>query len=105
MTDYPPLHGPSRPEWTCVVCAEPWPCLVRKRQLRELCQGDVRALVRYLGPYLSVARTEIEGATADEVTERFVGWCGRPLAVWVVTERRRQPPGRFAPEPDCGRTS
>jgi hypothetical protein len=79
MGDFPPLHGPARPAWTCLACGEPWPCPVRKRQLKELCRCDVRLLVNYMTPYLRDARVEIVDLNLAEITELFVGWCRRPL--------------------------
>ncbi|MFC8850917.1 MULTISPECIES: hypothetical protein [unclassified Micromonospora] len=64
MTDYPALHGPSRPDWNCLVCGGPWPCLARKRQLKELCQCNIRTLVRYLTSYLPDAQAEMESTRA-----------------------------------------
>lgn len=73
------MHGPSRPDWNCLVCAEPWPCPTRKRQLKDLCHCNIRVLVNYMAPYLRDAHREIDGLSAAEITERFVGWCSRPL--------------------------
>ncbi|MEU1751832.1 hypothetical protein ABZ436_04095 [Micromonospora matsumotoense] len=92
MTDYPAIHGPSRPDWNCLVCGEPWPCLVRKRQLKELCQCNIRTLMHYMSPYLNDARQDIDGMGAAEITERFVGWCSRPLEVWASPEHGSTPP-------------
>ncbi|MCX4471944.1 hypothetical protein OOK41_16790 [Micromonospora sp. NBC_01655] len=89
MTDYPALHGPSRPDWNCLVCGDPWPCLTRRRQLKELCQCNVRTLVRYMTSYLRDAHQEIGGMGTAEITERFLGWCSRPLEMWVDQERNR----------------
>ncbi|MFI1197085.1 hypothetical protein ACH4T9_28045 [Micromonospora sp. NPDC020750] len=86
MADYPAIHGPSRPDWNCLVCGAPWPCLTRKRQLKELCQCNIRTLVRYMTAYLPDAHTEITGMSTTDITERFVGWCGRPLEMWAVQE-------------------
>ncbi|WP_405095215.1 hypothetical protein [Micromonospora sp. NBC_01412] len=91
MADYPALHGPSRPDWNCLVCGAPWPCLTRKRQLKELCQCNIRTLVRYMTSYLPDAHTEITGMSTTDITERIVGWCGRPLEMWAVQEH---PPTR-----------
>ncbi|GGL97725.1 hypothetical protein [Micromonospora yangpuensis] len=56
---------------------------MRKRQLKELCRCDVRVLRNYLAPYLADARTELVGLTAEEIVDRFLGWCSRPLNVPV----------------------
>ncbi|MGC4806806.1 hypothetical protein [Micromonospora sp. DT233] len=86
MTDYPALHGPSRPGWRCIACDAPWPCPTRKHQLRELCQGNLPALVRYLSAYLSDAQQEISDATTADLTDRFLGWCARPPDPTAVQE-------------------
>ncbi|MGW1062380.1 hypothetical protein [Micromonospora rubida] len=79
MNDYPAMHGPSRPDWNCLACGEPWPCITRKRQLKDLCHSNIRVLVNYMSPYLRDAHREIGGMSTAEITERFVGWCSRPL--------------------------
>ncbi|MEU3454178.1 hypothetical protein ABZ671_11315 [Micromonospora sp. NPDC006766] len=81
------VRCPSRPDWNCLACGEPWPCLTRRRQLKELCQCNVRALVNYMSSYLRDAHQEIEGMSTVEITERFVGWCNRPLGMWLVQKR------------------
>ncbi|MGY3518260.1 hypothetical protein ACVMYR_18375 [Micromonospora sp. PTRAS2] len=92
MTDYPALHGPSRPDWNCLVCGEPWPCLTRKRQLKELCRCNVRTLVRYLTSYLPDAQAEITGLSSADIAGLIVGWCARPLEMWAVEENTRAAP-------------
>ncbi|MEU8190835.1 hypothetical protein [Micromonospora sp. WMMD712] len=94
MTDYPALHGPSRPDWNCLVCGDPWPCLTRKRQLKELCRCNVRTLVRYLTSYLPDAHAEITGMSSADITDRIVGWCARPLEMWAAEEGTRAVPDR-----------
>jgi hypothetical protein len=84
MGDYPALHGPSRPGWNCLACGEPWPCPTRKRQLKELCHCNIRTLTRYMSEYLRDARTEITSLSPAEISERFVGWCARPLGAWAA---------------------
>ncbi|MBM0239593.1 hypothetical protein JNW88_25055 [Micromonospora sp. ATA32] len=59
---------------------------MRKRQLKELCRCDVRLLRNYMTPYLRDARTEITDLSPDEITERFTGWCARPLGRWTTDE-------------------
>lgn len=75
---YPPLHAPARPEWSCLACAEPWPCRTRRGQLRELFQDNLPALVSYLIKYLTEAVAELDHLGTAEIMERFVGWCARP---------------------------
>ncbi|SCF11220.1 hypothetical protein GA0070558_12922 [Micromonospora haikouensis] len=87
MADCPAPHSPSRPDWNCRACGEPWPCLTRKRQLKELCHCNIRTLTRYMSDYLRDAREEIVGVSTAEITERFVGWCARPLGSWAAPER------------------
>ena len=91
---HPALHGPSRPGWICVACGDPWPCLTRKRQLRELFEGSVAAhLMRYMSPYLADAVRDLDGLSTTEVTDRIVGWCGEapPTDRRHVTKRNRGP--------------
>ncbi|MER7164750.1 hypothetical protein ABT336_01555 [Micromonospora sp. NPDC000207] len=33
----------------------------------------------YLAPYLADARTELTGLTPEQIVDRFLGWCSRPL--------------------------
>ncbi|WP_405096710.1 hypothetical protein [Micromonospora sp. NBC_01412] len=108
MTDYPAIHGPSRPDWNCLVCGDPWPCLTRKRQLKDLCQCNIRTLVRYMTAYLPDAHKEITGMSTAEITERIVGWCGRPLEMWAVQEHPADPKDqdrqqRYLPNQKAGR--
>jgi hypothetical protein len=88
MPDYPPIHAPARPDWLCVTCGDPWPCPVRKRQLRELFQDNIPGLVGNMSQYLTDATGDLGRLSVIEVTERFVGWCGRPLGA-----RYRRPEG------------
>ncbi|MEV4627028.1 hypothetical protein AB0J90_12140 [Micromonospora sp. NPDC049523] len=76
MADQPALHGPSRPDWACIACGTPWPCVMRRRQLKELCQCEPDVLRRYLTPYLQVARIELTELTAEQLDDRFLGWFG-----------------------------
>lgn len=88
MVDYPPIHAPSRPDWSCTACGDEWPCPTRKRQLVELFPGNVRGLVGYMTPYLVDANVELSHLSTTQVTERFVGWCER--RGWGVRVRKRQ---------------
>jgi len=92
MAEYPALHAPSRPDWSCIACAEPWPCLTRKLQLRELFPDNRSGLVGYLTPYLADANVELGQLSTIEVTERFVGWCGKPLPEIPGRPVDRHPP-------------
>jgi hypothetical protein len=86
MAEYPVIHGPSRPDWTCVACDDPWPCIIRKRQLKELCQCNIRTMVNYMMPYLRDAQEELVGISTAEVADRFVNWCSRPLPRKLTSE-------------------
>ena len=79
VAEYPALHGPARPEWVCIACRDDWPCVTRKRQLRELFQDNDAGLVGYLAQYLVDATGDLEQLSTIEVTDRLVGWCIRPL--------------------------
>ncbi|MEV4760214.1 hypothetical protein AB0J86_34645 [Micromonospora sp. NPDC049559] len=75
MTEYPPIHAPSRPDWSCTACADAWPCNTRKLQLRDLFQDNTAGLVNYLAQYLTDANLELGHLSSVEVSERFVDWC------------------------------
>ncbi|MFG1902948.1 hypothetical protein ACQP0I_10810 [Micromonospora carbonacea] len=40
-----------------------------------------------MSDHLRDAREEIVGVSTAEITERFVGWCARPLGSWAAPER------------------
>ncbi|MEV1288330.1 hypothetical protein [Micromonospora sp. NPDC049679] len=79
MAEYPPIHAPLRPSWLCTACGEEWPCITRKRQLKELLRCDVQRLRRYMHPYVPIALVELDELDEARVHERFVSWCGKPL--------------------------
>nr|MDT0662261.1 flavin reductase [Micromonospora sp. DSM 115978] len=87
MTEYEPLHGPSRPGWTCVSCGDEWPCGSRKRQLRELFEGSRASLANYMSGYLKDAIVDLDGLAPEQVFNRMLGWCRRPSS-----DRRRTRP-------------
>ncbi|WP_433343777.1 flavin reductase [Micromonospora sp. CA-111912] len=102
MSGLAALHGPVRPEWTCVTCGDPWPCHTRKRQLKDLCRCDVRLLRNYLTPYLRDARVDLVDVELAEITDRFLGWCGRPLDRPSVDDRPGGAGGGASPEGGAG---
>lgn len=88
MAEYPPIHAPLRPGWLCTACGEEWPCITRKRQLKELLRCDVQRLRRYMHPYLLLALAELD-VTEVQAHKRFVAWCGRPLRAEGQRPNRR----------------
>lgn len=78
MPDYPAIHAPYRPAWSCLACGEEWPCLTRRRQLCELFGGEPGGIARYLAAYLVDATADLGHLSTIEVRDRFLGWCGKP---------------------------
>ena len=79
MADLPALHGPSRPDWNCVACGAEWPCITRKRQVRELFAGDRGRMVTYMSAYLLDAHADLGHLSTIAISDRIVGWCTRLL--------------------------
>lgn len=80
MTDAPAVHAPDRPDWSCRACGQEWPCIVRKRQLKYLYQGNPVGLGNQLRVLLRQARDELPALAEEELAERFVRWTERPLS-------------------------
>ncbi|MGW4467143.1 hypothetical protein [Micromonospora sp. NPDC004704] len=80
MTDGPAIHVAARPDWSCRACGQEWPCIVRKRQLKYLYQGNPIGLENQLHLLLRQAREELPALTDEELAERFVRWSERPLS-------------------------
>jgi hypothetical protein len=67
-------HQPLRPNWACVGCGFPWPCLSRRRQfLAEYVDAPV-SLALVLGSAFVEAAADLRGTPAGELHDRFVGW-------------------------------
>ncbi|GIJ47567.1 hypothetical protein Val02_44530 [Virgisporangium aliadipatigenens] len=68
-----PEHTPRRPDWTCRVCAQPWPCPTRKNRLRaEHAEHPVRT-----GLFLAAcARQAAEDlhAPPEAMDDRMLHW-------------------------------
>lgn len=79
MAEYPAIHAPTRPDWTCTACGDEWPCRTRKRQLTELFQDNTVGLINYLTPYLADANMDLRELTTVKLAKRFLGWCAKPL--------------------------
>jgi hypothetical protein len=73
------VHVPARPDWSCRGCGQAWPCIVRKRQLKYVYQGNPIGLGNQLRLLLGQAREELPALTEEELAERFLHWVERPL--------------------------
>jgi len=72
-------HVPNRPIWTCRDCGEPWPCLVRRGQLRREAVEDRVGVLQYLGVQYWFAmddsfRNPVTGPSPRGMRGRFLGW-------------------------------
>nr|WP_091193146.1 hypothetical protein [Micromonospora narathiwatensis] len=67
-------HGPVMPIWSCGGCGLPWPCPVRKRELRAAYSDAPVSLALYLASYLVQATEDMPWAPAGVLHRRFLGW-------------------------------
>lgn len=81
MTDVTATHTPSRPDWSCTACRQEWPCILRKRQLKYLYQGNPVELGNQLRSLPERARPELPALSEEALADRFVGWSNRPISV------------------------
>lgn len=72
-------HLPSRPTWTCRVCAHDWPC----RPAREAMIAEYTDLVPVLAIYLAIclhdAARDLADATPAGLYDRFLSWLSHPV--------------------------
>ncbi|MGC9665205.1 hypothetical protein ACNTMW_01465 [Planosporangium sp. 12N6] len=67
-------HQPIRPNWICVGCGYPWPCLSRRRQLLGEYADAPVSLALVLGASFVEAAADLRGVPAGELHGRFLGW-------------------------------
>ncbi|TDC33598.1 hypothetical protein E1211_18945 [Micromonospora sp. 15K316] len=67
-------HGPVLPIWVCAGCGLPWPCPVRRRELRAEFSGRGASLGLYLGAQLVRATEDLHWLPAEVLHRRFLGW-------------------------------
>ncbi|MDQ7910767.1 flavin reductase [Phytohabitans sp. ZYX-F-186] len=67
-------HVPRRPEWTCQVCGQEWPCPPARTMLAEEHVRDRVSLGVYMAVQLGHAAGELNCASSSELYRRFVEW-------------------------------
>jgi len=75
-------HRPERPEWSCAIDGEPWPCHAARVELAEEYVDNPTALTLYLASYLYDAVDDYAGTTdraPPDLFERFLGWARPPV--------------------------
>ena len=70
-------HQPTRPDWLCGGCQEPWPCWAAKDELRAHFSGDRSGLTMALAVDVADALNDLTAVSTRDVVERFVGWLPR----------------------------
>jgi hypothetical protein len=68
------IHLPNRPDWTCAVCGQPWPCPTGKRQLLAEYSGARVSLMLYLSAHFVEACEDMPNAVLGTLHRRFFGW-------------------------------
>ncbi|HWB35972.1 MAG TPA: hypothetical protein VHA75_08105 [Rugosimonospora sp.] len=72
-------HLPSRPDWTCRTCGDPWPCVLRRADLLAEYLGHPAELAMFLAVCMADAAKDLD-TRPGELVERFLGWI-RPAAL------------------------
>jgi hypothetical protein len=65
-------HHPSRPQWTCMVDGDDWPCELARKTLVEY-HTDQQALTRQLVHLMSLAADDLRVGPA-RLCRRFMTW-------------------------------
>jgi|tagenome__1003787_1003787.scaffolds.fasta_scaffold17974679_2 hypothetical protein len=71
-----PQHVPSRPDWACQACAEPWPCAVARDGLTAELTGTRLAMVMWT--YLEKFVIDQGAGPLKGAFDRFIAWTRRP---------------------------
>ena len=67
-------HDPVMPLWHCSGCQRPWPCPVRRRELRAEYDQASLSLALYLASHLMAATQDMAWASPTTLHRRFLGW-------------------------------
>lgn len=100
-------HTPSRPDWSCCVCFNPWPCGTAREELVTAYADNDDGKVHWaslnirLALHLADACREQPTVLAGVLYHRFLGWIGRyrarDWASWpAAAAPNSPPPGRWA---------
>jgi len=73
MTHSAIQHTPTRPEWHCATCLEPWPCEPGQRRLQEETGGGT-ALAIAGWVYLEEYARDHPNVPLVGAFDRFIGW-------------------------------
>ncbi len=79
-----PEHVPQRPEWTCRVCADEWPCQPARDALSAEYADPIPALAIYLSLCLHDAARDLPDIAPADLYRRFLAWLDHPLGPWCA---------------------
>lgn len=68
------LHLAERPEWTCRVDGQPWPCPEAKKRLTAEFRNDLTGLRMYLAGHIHEIRTDLADQSPADLHRRLLGW-------------------------------
>jgi hypothetical protein len=71
-------HRAERPQWTCEMDGEPWPCELARKALAEAYQADQQALSLLMAWLLEQATTDLALAEPARLYGRFLRWTLAP---------------------------
>lgn len=63
-------HTARRPDWTCLACGLPWPCIDAVADLRRA--YGPQALTTLATTYRADAARDLTGVSADDLDRRFL---------------------------------
>ncbi|GIJ69956.1 hypothetical protein Voc01_048730 [Virgisporangium ochraceum] len=81
-------HRVQRPEWTCRIDGENWPCPPARRQLRDIHKEDPDVLSRLLATLSMVAAVDLGTPSPALLYRRFVAWTLGSATRCRVCQRR-----------------
>lgn len=70
-------HLAHRPEWFCLACGDPWPCLVARAVLRDEYHLDRQRSV--MAAFLEQAVVDLPDQGRGALFARFLGWTARDV--------------------------
>jgi hypothetical protein len=81
-------HRVQRPQWTCRIDDQDWPCESARRQLMDIHRDDPDVLTRLLATLVMVAAVDLGTPSPALLYRRFVAWTLGPATRCRVCLRR-----------------
>lgn len=72
------VHRPLRPQWTCAVDGDAWPCVRVRARLTEAYRADRGGLTTHLATLMVLAAADLGSADAVALNRRFLAWTLAP---------------------------